>query len=200
MIGNAKILWGSNMKELNDLKRYFKTQFDQLEHICQSPSPWIFICLSVFIDFLSKLSELSGNDKDKYINLIATRYPPKYRNFKYFIGSQDLPQQIYIILRSGLVHAFSLTPNRVGVGRQRSVRLFHRQDTSLRNIVHFPDKSHEVDAAVLVAEDFLKDTQTVASRIVWRARRDTILKQHIINFLKANPPIAGLDQNYFWQK
>jgi hypothetical protein len=49
-----------------------------------------------------------------------------------------------------------------------------------------------------VAEDFLQDTQTVALKIIRKARRDHKLKTQIVNFLKTNPPIAGADQGYFW--
>jgi hypothetical protein len=191
------------MAELDELERYFTTQFEQLDHVCKSASPWIFICLSIFVEFLSKLSKMSGSDRDKYIDLIAKRYPARYRNFKYHNRSQDLPKQIYIVLRNGLVHTFSLTPNWKGQqlgGRQRSVRLFHRKDTELKNVTRYPNKSHKISAAVLVAEDFLEDTRSVAMRIIRRARRDRTLRQYIINFLRTSPPIAGADQGYFWLK
>jgi hypothetical protein len=54
------------MAEIDDLEDYLQMQFDQLDHICKSPSPWIFVCLSAFIDFLSQLedpSEPKGSDR-----------------------------------------------------------------------------------------------------------------------------------------
>ena len=190
------------MKELDDLERYLLTQFDQLDHICKSPSPWIFLCLSAFIDYLSNLSEpQQSTDKLRYTNFIRKWYPARYGNFKYRSGMKDLPEQIYTILRSGLVHSFSLTPNPKSsstTGRRRSFYLGHRQTEQRKHLSRFFDKSRGIDAAVFIAEDFLEDTKAAALKIIRRAKRDRYLRQRIISVLHSQPSVAGLDQGYFW--
>lgn len=189
------------MTELDDLENYLQMQFDQLDHICKSPSPWIFVCLSAFIDFLSQMEDPhQSNIRQRYINFISKWYPAKYRNFTYRNGNTDLAEQMYVILRSGLVHSFSLTPdpNRPGTsGRWRSLYLAH-QASGLKHLGR-ADKSLGIDAAILIAEEFLQDTKNVAKRLIRKARRNRSLRQNIIYFLTNQPPVAGSEQKYFWR-
>jgi hypothetical protein len=99
------------------------------------------------------------------------------------------------------VHAFSLTPNkkRESSGRKRSVYLIHCGPDTI-NLAPYIDLSQKIDAATLVAEDLLEDTKTASFDLIAKARKEIGLKQHIIGFILSNPPIAGIDQNYFWQK
>ena len=188
------------MSEISDLASYFKMQFDQLDHICKSPSPLIFLCLAAFVDYLSKIPDTRPRSSQHYSNFIIHRYPAKYRKFKYQSGMRDLPDQIYLILRNGLVHSFSLTPDSKGLrqgARFRSVYLAHRA-SGLKHLGHYADPKRGIDAAILIAEDFLQDTKVVVTKMIRRAKRDRALRRQIINFIKANPPVSGTDQGYFW--
>ena len=188
------------MGELGDLEQYFNMQFDQLDHICQSPSPWIFLCLAAFTDYLSNVPDTRPKGKHRYSDFITNRYPAKYKDFKYRSGKQDLPNQMYLILRNGLVHRFSLTPDAKGLrhdARFRSLYLAHRA-SGLKHLGHHAEPKRGIDAAILIAEDFLQDTKVVVTKMIRRAKRDRVLRQQIVNFIKGNPPVSGVDQGYFW--
>lgn len=182
------------MKELDDLERYFQWHFDQLKGVCEVESPWIFVCLSVFIEYLANMTGQG------YAEFIAKRYPTKYRDFKYKDGKADLPKQICKILRNGLVHRLSLTPKKDDQdsgARQRSVHLDHRKSGTQHLEPYGGDRS-DIDAPTLIAEDFLEDTKNVALGLIRTARDKPRLAQQIITFITESPPIAGLDQGYFW--
>jgi hypothetical protein len=160
------------------------------------------LCLAAFTDYLANIPDIRPTGKHRYSDFISNRYPAMYKNFKYRSGKQDLPNQMYLILRNGLVHRFSLTPDSRGLkydARFRSLYLAHKA-SGLKHLSHYSDPTHNIDAAVLIAEDFLQDTKVVVAKMLRRAKRDRGLRQQITNFIKSNPPISGMDQGYFWIK
>ena len=72
-------------------------------------------------------------------------------------GSKDLPLQMYVTLRCGIVHSFSLIPDETGIsnnGRSRSILLAHE----MKGHSHFATfKNSELDSVVFTAEQFAKD-------------------------------------------
>src|SRR5689334_12604309 len=95
-----------------DIKLCFERWFTTLPMVCAIESPWCFLCLSALIDYLSIAAYPNKKkQRDRYVAFIENFFPAKYKNFKYKNGQTDLPDQMYYVLRNGLVHSFSLVPD-----------------------------------------------------------------------------------------
>ena len=182
---------------LQDVQSRFDLWFYELDQICKIENPWGFLCLSALIDYLSRLANGANCGRKGYIQFIKDYFPDKYKNFQYKNGSKDLPEQMYYVLRNGLVHSFSLIPeNQTGtpIGRERSIVLIHargaKQD-QLSHLGNYPGQHGQLDAALFVAEDFLNDTRIAAYELLQKARSNSSLESEILSWYTRYPPIKG---------
>ena len=107
------------------------------------------------------------------------------------IGSKDLPCQMYVTLRCGIVHSFSLVPDATGKlnnGRPRSILLAHE----MKGQSHFATfKNSEMDSVIFTAEQFAKDIKETIHIIFQKATTKKRLENQITEHVNKFPPIAG---------
>ncbi len=165
---------------------------------CSDGTPLPFVLAAAIIDYLSKLVAGKDNKGQGYRDFIKTflsKVRPEYQTFVYSSGATDLPDQMYSVLRCGLIHSFSLTPDKLvrkQKGRPRSIALCHRSSLG-PNDKHLMQYSgpKNLDACRFVVEDFLDDLDEVVRLIFAQARSDAKLNANICGWLNASPPIAG---------
>jgi hypothetical protein len=185
----------------NQIEQYFKARAKEIQSILKDVSPWGFVCAAAFLDCLSKLVAGQDNKRNGYKDFVKNylaRINPSYASFQYESGSKDLPEQLYHVLRCGIVHQFSIVPDQQSLnsgGRLRSIVLCHRKESKRRNLPHLSSYSSEKisDAAVFVAEDFgrdLKDTVTFIFSSQAKAINPEITKK-MKEWVKKYPPIMG---------
>ena len=178
---------------MQDVRSRFDLWFYELEPICRTANPWGFLCLSALIDYLTRLANGRETKGQDYIQFIGNHFPPRYKNFQYSTGKKDLPEQMYRLLRNGLVHSFSLFPDSKGINagaRVRSIVLFHAQDANakcLSHLQHYTGLHGKLDAALFVAEEFLNDTKTAAYDLLQKAQSDSSLESRILDWFDKYP-------------
>ncbi len=158
--------------------------------------PWVFLSAASMIEYLSKLvngSDLKSEGYKQFIKDYLAQVRPEYASFTFRNGRADLPEQMYHILRCGIVHNYSLIPDaisRTKGGRDRSIVLTHRG----RGYTHLGrfSKADAPDAVVFVAEDFIEDLNKVVGLIFSSAKKDDSIKHNIESWLKEHPPIEGI--------
>jgi hypothetical protein len=114
---------------------------------------------------------------------------PKYKSFQYLSGKADLPEQMYHVLRCGIVHSFSLVPDqgaRDKGGRDRSIVLSHNG----RHLSQW-SKQKAPDACCLNAEEFIDDIESAMLQLFSTAKGNRQIAQNIEDWTKRHPPIAG---------
>lgn len=174
---------------MKEIRECVDNWFITLPEICKIETPWIFLCLSALIDYLSSAAyPNAGTQADRYTKFIKENFSSKYQTLVYRNGKQDLPEQMYYVLRNGLVHSFSLVPNARSArrgGRVRSIALGHRSNSTPYHLALFPN-----DIVLFIAEDFLEDTKEAAYKLLDNAKPGTVLEKNLINQFTAHPPIA----------
>jgi hypothetical protein len=176
---------------LEEAETYFTAMIPGLGKMCCDGSPWVFLCGAAVIEYLSKLA-YGGGGRKNFINFIKEYLPGPYAEFKYMSGQQDLPEQMYHVLRCGIVHSFSLIPDEQGKengGRDRSIALSH--DISEGHIKSVDTKNGAKDACCLNAYEFVADLASAMRKLFEAARTNTEVKTNITNWLTKFPPIAG---------
>ncbi len=191
------------VQRLNVAKQYMINEAGYLLNL--QGTPWAFVGAAAMIDYCARLQNGGHTDKWQYIAFIRKYFPADYRDFEYrrnhrrryktAAGSiaksntkKDLPEQMYYILRCGLVHAYSLVPSeteRKNGGRKRSITLIHRADQIQDHLTNFELRPHVTDAAYFVAEDLIADLQTAIRALF----NDRTVRENIRNALLKQPPI-----------
>jgi hypothetical protein len=174
---------------LQEAENYFDDQIDYLKKMSLDGSPWIFLCGSAVIEYLSKLAAGKDDGGNGYKTFVTNYMPDAFRNFKYKGGQMDLPEQMYHVLRCGIVHSFSLIPNELAIrygGRNRSIALTHNEP-------HLTQYSSQktADACRLRANSFVADIDAARMRLFTQARSDLQIEKNIIGWLNKHPPIAA---------
>jgi hypothetical protein len=183
---------------MQDVRSRFDLWFKELDPICHTANPWGFLCLSALIDYLSRLAtNVERPGRKEFVTFITDYFPDQYGNFRYKNGKTDLPHQMYSILRSGLVHSFSLVPDertKKGGGRARSIVLIHAQEATRQGLDHLQNYSGpqgNLDAALFVAQDFLNDTRIAADNLLTKATPGSVVENNILSWFSKYPPITG---------
>lgn len=181
--------------DLVDARRYFEDRADELLAMCVTGNPWVFVCAAAMVEYLVKLVTGGKTGRAEYIlfvNNYMAQVRPEYKNFVYKSGHVDLPTQMYVTLRCGIVHSFSLTPDATSVkngGRPRAIVLAHRAE-GWPHLSPFASRNAP-DAACFVAEDFIEDIKTTVGAIFDRAATDKPLQATIQAQLTNHPPILA---------
>lgn len=201
-----------------EAKNYFQNLISAAKKYCPDHTPLPFVLGACFIDYFSKMVK----DKDKggrgykdFVRKYMKEVRQEYATFKYSNGVPDLPVQMYHILRCGIVHSFSLTPDKSNHkppfylklcklrlsnktvykkhGRDHSIALCHKDWADQNGYKHLSPYSgpRYLDAALFVIEDFLDDLLVVNELIYNKAVADHMLRDKIEGWLKASPPISG---------
>jgi hypothetical protein len=175
---------------LEAAEEYFTAMVPGLGKMCCDGSPWVFLCGTAIIEYLSKLAYGPGGRKN-FIKFIKEYMPVSYGKFTYASKKQDLPEQIYHVLRCGIVHSFSLIPDEHGKkngGRDRSVALSHdTRDGHIKRV----STERVSDACCVNAYEFVADLANAMRKLFDAAKSDSKLRDKITDWLKKYPPIAG---------
>jgi len=153
------------------------------------PSPWPFLCAAAMLDYLAKMA--IGSGRSAYKQFIRQHMKQEYRDFQFANGDKDLPEQLYHVLRCGVVHSFSLTPDvaQYPNGRNESIIIAHEGHHLAR---YSGADGHHPDAVCLVFKDFVDDIEGALTKLFSDAQTDTALLARIHQHLKSNPPVVGL--------
>ena len=186
------------METLESIHNYYKERIGEVKRYSTIGDVWVFLMCSTFIEYLVKLvsgKEDTGRSEYKdFIRNYLYQINPLYRDFKYASGETDLPDQMYHVLRCGIVHGFSLIADKKAKkknGRNRSILIGHRSGQG--EIPHLGlIQTDKYDAAFLCAEDFAEDIDRVIDLIFQTAEHDRTLEHKILMWTKAYPPIAFL--------
>jgi len=178
---------------LTEIKKYFIDRSDEIITLSLRGDPWIFLCGAAMIDYLTNMTTGDSN-RTKYIEFVKDYFSEVnllYKDFQYQSGANDLPTQMYIILRCGIVHSFSFVPNQQGItngGRTRSILLAHEKN----GYAHFESYTKNgMDSVIFTAEQFSKDIKSVIEIIFNKAQTNQQLQTEIINYVTGYPPILG---------
>ncbi len=187
---------------LTKTETYFKNRVTELRSLAERGDPWVFLCASSFLEFLAKLELGKATSSTDYKNFLRNSFfkvCPAYAGFRYRSGSLDLAEQMYHVLRCGIVHSFSLFADPLAKanhgGRDRSILLAHRSSRQghLTNYVNQRTKPR-IDAAVFIAEDFVDDVSKFTDFLFAEARKRTIagrrLRSNMQTWMKTHPPIG----------
>jgi hypothetical protein len=187
---------------LTKTETYFKNRVGELRALAQRGDPWVFLCASSFLEYLAKIELGKTTTSTDYKNFLTNylfKVCPAYGAFRFHSGAQDLAEQMYHVLRCGVVHSFSLFADPAAKtkhgGRDRSILLAHRGSGQhhLANYVKQRTKP-QVDAAVFVAEDFVDDVGKVTEFLFAQARKRNMtgkrLRNNIQTWVKSYPPVG----------
>lgn len=182
-------------KNILEIENHFKLIARDLPNQCKSGDPWVFLTASAFIEYLAKLVRGYNGGSSGYMNFIRIWMPEKYRNFTYINQKKDLPEQMYYILRCGIVHSFSFIPDNQSKergGRDRAIVLTHRKNNDGLHLINYRGNNGNYDSALFVAEDFVNDIIDTLEEVFNKAKTDKGLKNNIIQWVERHPPIAGI--------
>lgn len=187
------------------IERYFYDRVGELRSLAKRGDPWVFLCASSFIEYLVKVANGRSAGHREYKDFLRNRFfrvCPEYGVFRYAGGQSDLAEQMYHVLRCGIVHSFSLFADQRAQhcgGRDRSILLAHRASASgRRHLENWVDnrRKPKLDAALFVAEDFIEDVGKVTTSLFAESRQRTAngsqLRKNIAVWTKQFPPIGSL--------
>lgn len=180
---------------LDEAKDYFLGRCNEIISMANCGDPWVFLCGSAMIDYLTQMTT-GDSGRCAYISFVDAYFKevnPAYNEFRFADGQQDLPTQMYLILRCGIVHKFSLVPGdrerRYG-GRIRSILLAHERNG--HENAHLTSYTNNgMDSVLFIAEQFAKDIKSVVEQIFLKATHDSNLKEKMTRHLSEFPPIMG---------
>ncbi|OGC35636.1 hypothetical protein A2311_03575 [candidate division WOR-1 bacterium RIFOXYB2_FULL_48_7] len=184
----------NRFNSISEIEAHFKTIANALPDQCKAGDPWVFLSASALIEYLAKLVVGEDNKRTGFIDFIKKWMPSGYYNFVYKNSKRDLPEQMYYVLRCGIVHAFSLIPDDQGKsygGRERSIVLAHRREQAGQHLKGYEGNNGTLDSVIFVAEDFIADVLTTMMSIFDSAKSDEGLKNNITIWVQKHPPIIG---------
>lgn len=188
------------LADLDYYKAYFLDRCGELLHL--AGTVWPFVGAACIIDYLTKLVNHGESTRTTYIQFIKD-YMPRYRDFEYVNShdlmknwtssgktKSDLPEQMYVVLRCGLVHQFSMIPDQQGLsngGRDRSIVMIHRAEADQPHLSNYSNAAAGIpDACHFVVEDFIEDLMATVRAIFHNSTNHA----SIIACLNAQPPIG----------
>lgn len=196
--------WALTMTSLSDIHQYYKIRIEEVQRFAKtfgSGDLWTFLMCSSFIDYLVKMvnnkDKTSGSDYKEFIRLYLSQINIKYIEFKYKSGKQDLPEQIYHVLRCGITHSHSLFPDklsRVKGGRNRSIVLAHRKNGNIHLDRYL---ENGLDSVIFTIEDFSEDLEKVLDKIfIDVAPQNSEVASKILAWVTNYPPISNLSPSF----
>lgn len=153
-------------RSLKWIEEYFLNLIKGLKRQIVNGDPWLFVCGSTYIDYLTRAvngRETGASDYKRFLREYFFKACPEYMAVPFKDISTQMDVQMYHVLRCGIVHQFSLRPDRTGRkhgGRDRSILLAHGYKNNL--ITYSNNKTRPpLDSVVLVVEHFLDDLEMI---------------------------------------
>nr|WP_128081132.1 hypothetical protein [Acetobacter persici] len=171
-----------------------KSEVDRL-----NGSIWDFVLMGCLVEIVAKLNctHKVSSTLHKISKLFDDRLP-QYRipSYKTHNNIKDVPEQIYMVMRCGLIHSLSLVPDRTYKERKNykkhwrewSLLLTHKGN-HLQMMTWKPN-GQPIEACLLDYSTMLDDMQTALDAIFQDAVNDTALSAHIETFVKENPMLG----------
>lgn len=190
--------------DLNEVKKHLKDIVKYMESTVDLETAARYIVPLCLIDYLSKLYDKSskkGRDQYKnFINEIMAEVNPKYKTFRYTViydteEENNLPTQMYHVLRCGFVHSFSLIPDETAKkfgGRDRSIILGFKEDNNLNHLDNFYCEG-VLDACLFILDDFISDLDKSIDILFEKVNNDENLKKHILKLVSDYPYIGAIN-------
>jgi len=181
------------MTTIEEAKDYFIGRCEEIISMSTRGDAWVFLCGAAMIDYLTQMTT-GTSGRTAYIDFVERYFKEvniNYKDFEYQNGMKDLPTQMYIILRCGIVHKFSFVPGSQEIangGRLRSILLSHEINGS----THFAKYTNNgIDSVIFTAEQFSKDIKSVVEIVFTKAKTDMTLERNIRKYIVDYPPIQG---------
>ncbi len=178
---------------IEEIKNYFLNRCDELISLSERGDAWVFVCCSAMLDYLTQMTT-NTSGRTAYINFVnefLSQINSNYKEFRFQSGETDLPTQMYVILRCGIVHKFSFIPDNQQIsnhGRERPILLGHEKKSD----IHFGSYTKNgMDSVIFTAEQFSKDIKDAVNLIFTMTQTNETLKNNIINHVTNYPPIQG---------
>ncbi|MGS0649199.1 hypothetical protein ACU81Q_16455 [Komagataeibacter melomenusus] len=186
--------------ELGKFYNYMRERFGELREGSRGTA-WDFIGLSASIEYLASLTKIRVRDTESrkmreqygheyFTKFVENYFPESYSSFTYKNGQQDLPEQMYRILRCGLAHAFSLYGDAKGRGRTGSIVIGHETG----NLIPESLKPPRDDTVVLNFLPLLTDVEYALNRLIKNARNDLVLRERLLKRIREQPPLASITE------
>lgn len=186
------------LEKLKNLKNQLKDVIKYMRDTKSAGTACRFIVPCCFLDYLTKLYNGKSTKSEHYIHFIESnlkKVNSKYKDFKYKNGEMDLPEQIYYIMRCGLVHSFSLSPEKKyegkNSGRKQSIVLADETDKELNHLDSFSNDKIK-DACVFKLDVFIDDLEKVLDKMFKSAESKPDIQKNILKWAKACPFIVDL--------
>lgn len=101
---------------------------------------------------------------------------------------------MWCVLRCGIVHNFSLIPDKriepcKSNARDRSIILTHRKNKDGPHLSNYTGIKNNRDSALFVAEDFANDINITVEYIFKEAKNNRQLENNIMSWIRQFPPI-----------
>lgn len=187
------------MSDIKKIEKYFKARVNELILLSSNGEVWEFLGMCSMIEYLAKL--VAGEDEGRtgykrFIETWLVKVRPLYRDFQYDLSGEKLCDQMYHVLRCGIIHSFSLIPDSRALarhGRKNSIVLCHRPEATQKRFQHLQKyrQNQVTDAALFVSEDFAEDIRKVVEQIFFDAYQNQSLQDNILKWCHDFPPIAG---------
>lgn len=174
-----------------DIKQYCEDRLCEIRKVAQDGTPTGFLCLAAFVDFLAKLAAGKDNKRNGYMKLIAKYFPDSYKDFAYKSGDKDLPTQFYSVLRCGILHGFSLYPDRPNRNnsKARTIVISHDGNDDGKMYAHLSNYTDKgFDAALLIADNLCDDMSSAINSMF----ADKSVQANAEKWVKNQPPINGI--------
>lgn len=186
-------------ESLERLKNQLKDIIKYMRDTKSAGTACRFIVPCCFLDYLTKLYYGKSTTSRHYIEFvekILKKVNLNYKDFKYKNGKVDLPEQIYYILRCGLVHSFSMTPEKKyqneNSGRKQSIVLADETDINLNHLDSFSNDRID-DACVFKLEVFINDLEKVLDKLFNIAEHESKTQKNILKWSKECPFIVDIN-------
>lgn len=173
------------------IKSYCDDRLTEIRDVAKNGNPTGFLCIAAFVDLLAKLAAGRDQKGDGYKALVTNYFPDAYKNFTYRSGHKDLPAQFYSIFRCGILHAFSLFPDRPNRNGAKASTIVISHDgkdegNTYTHMSNYNDKGF--DAALLIADDLCNDLSSAIQTMF----TDTSVQANAEIWVRQQPPIKGI--------
>jgi hypothetical protein len=173
------------------IKTYCEDRLKEIREVSKNGTPTGFLCVAAFVDFLAKLAAGCDQKRNGYKSLITAYFPDGYKNFTFSSGDKDLPAQFYSVFRCGILHGFSLfpdRPNRNGT-KVRTIVISHDGKDGSNTYAHLSNYTDKgFDAALLLADNLCDDlASAIQSMFTY-----TSVQANAENWVRQQPPIQGI--------
>ncbi len=203
------------------IDQYLKARLDELDTLAQRGDPWVFGACCTFIEMLAKREEGRNNnlkDGQRFTNFVKIYLMPsnplyqdaekelktkatKNQNTTKQSGKEqakrddpEIAQNLWHILRCGVVHSFSMKAN----DEEFKIILGHRKNNKSNSNLHLQvinvnDKGKTYKALLIMAENFVEDLRKCTQRVLEKAKNDSSFCKNLEDNFSNNPPLGWLE-------